>query len=66
MRLLGYIYNQKLVSEHYGTGFKVNVIKVPGKNLGIGNLRIIAVKENNSEIELVLAYEDYTKWQNHK
>ncbi len=61
--LTGSVYNPELVRKHIGKAFRIKVIKVPGKPLGIGSLRIVTIREENSEIELILAYEDYIKWQ---
>ena len=60
-----YIFEFRDIKRYFdfylGKRIKINILKPDRKNIGLGKLRIIFVRENEIEVEFILSYEDYTK-----
>ncbi len=63
MRLLGFPYGTacRLLAKEGEYPHRISLTAPPGKEVGIGQLRVVREVLSEGKLEMVLAYEDYEK-----
>ena len=61
MNLIGKVYNLPQIFATCRNSVKIIVIHPPKQKIGLGNLRILSVRNDKKPTEIVTAYEDYCR-----